>query len=241
MEILGDIVQGDLGHDPRDGSILSQQCIRAIYLLVQFLALLASHFPAGVAVKVTSGNHGRLISRHRSKAINQKFDSLEQMIYFALKTALPQIDFISPKTPFIISDLYGKKALFTHGDSFFTTGNISRSIPVAKLEEQINRLNAKLKDTDEFVMIGIGHVHQMCQTQLNNNCRLLINSSLCPVDPYAVSLGIVESSQGQWMFESTPDHPVGDTRFITVGSDQDDNTSLDALIKPYSFPSDNAF
>lgn len=230
--LLGDIIQGDLKHDPRDGAILSEQGMRAIYLLTQVITFLASHFPK-VTVDVTAGNHGRFISRHPGRAINQKYDSLEHIIYYALSVACPNVQFRAPRPPYIVQDLFGKKALFTHGDTFLNAGNAQKVVHLSKIEEQINRINNTLKDTDEYRVVGIGHLHASVQTFLNNGCTLLINSSLCPLDPYALSLGIVESRQGQWLFESTERRPFGKTYFIEVGGVDDRNADLDQIIKPF--------
>lgn len=230
--LLGDIIQGYLKHDPRDGANISEQILRAIWLLKQVISYLAEHFPA-VTVLCTSGNHGRFIARHPGRAINQKFDSLEQIVYYALEMAVPKAKFISPKTPYIDFPLFGKRATFTHGDTFFSVGNPSKAFPTAKIEEQINRLNAKLPDDQEYVICGVGHVHFGCQAFLNNGCVILVNSSLCPPDPFATSLGIVESKQGQWLFESTASRPFGDAYFIQVGQNHDMDETLDQIIMPY--------
>ncbi len=232
--ILGDIMQGQL-HDMRDGAPGAEQMARCIYLLSQGLAQLSKNFPK-VNVYFATGNHGRSTARHHGRATLQKWDSLETVIYYALKTVFANssnMSFTLPLTPYVTYDLFNKKAFASHGDTVFNPGYPGKSINVSNLEDQTNRINASLKDDSEYSVFIVGHVHTASVTHLGNNSVMITNGALVPTDGYATSIGLLESNAGQMLFESVKDFPVGDTRFIRVSSKDDANKELDKIIKPF--------
>ena len=82
-------------------------------------------------------------------------------------------------------------------------------------------------------MFIVGHVHVASTTHLSNGATMLTNGAMVPVDEYAVSIGMMESSCGQYLFESVEDHIFGDSRFIKVSEEQDKDASLDTIISPW--------
>jgi hypothetical protein len=232
--LLGDIIQNQL-HDMRDGSELADQTCRAIHILSQAIAHLASSFQK-VAVHCSSGNHGRNKSRHMDRAIHQKWDSIETIVYYALKAAcakLSNVTFHIPKTPFFVYDVFGSRIFGTHGDTVLKPGYPGRAINVASLEHQINRLNASLPDSEEYSVAVMGHVHVASMTHLPSGPVVITNGALVPPDDFAVSMGQLECQTGQWLFESVPGFPVGDARLIRVDETHDQDPSLDAIISPW--------
>jgi predicted phosphodiesterase len=233
--LLGDIIQNSL-HDPRDGAPLAEQVCRAIHLLGQAIAHLAANFKR-IRVRCNTGNHGRNKGRHLDRATNQKWDSIETILYYALKSAcspLKNVEFDIPLTPYGIYENFGNKILYTHGDTVLNPGYPGRAINVKKLEEQINKINASLPDKDEIKVVIVGHVHTGSVTYLSNGAVMITNGALIPVDEYAVSLGMLESAAGQFIFESVEGFPVGDVRYICVNGDNDQDVALDKIIRPWS-------
>lgn len=232
--LLGDIIENQL-HDPRTGAVLSEQACRAIHLLGQAIGYLSNHYPS-LSVRCSPGNHGRLTSRHPGRAIHQKFDSLETIIYYALKAACSKIkncNFFIPKTPLSSYEVYGKKIGITHGDTVFRPGNPGSGINVKALEQQVNRLNAALPDRQEYSAIIYGHTHTPHLVHLLNGCMIVGNGSLPPPDHYAVSMGIMETANGQWIIESTPQDVISDMKLLKSGKQYDLDESLDQVIKPW--------
>ena len=231
----GDVIQGQL-HDLRDGSPLAEQACAATHLLAQMVAYLSSAFPE-VEVYCATGNHGRNTARHKDRATREKWDSVETIIYYGVKRATSHIKnvvgFHIPRTPWFEVSALGHKFFGTHGDGFFNPGNPSKNINVGSLENQSNRWNAALPDTDEYRVFMVGHVHTPTASWLANGACLLVNGALCPTDGFAQSLPVPESTCGQWMFETTKSHPVGDLRLITVSKADDEDESLDKIIKPF--------
>lgn len=234
VNLLGDIIQNKL-HDPQDAAPMAEQTCRAIHLLIQGFALLGEHFPI-VYVHCASGNHGRDISRHHGRATSGKWDSVETVIYYAVKSALKDyanIIFDIPKTPFVVYDIFGNKVFATHGDNVLKPGNPGKSLNIGGLQDQINGFNAALTDNDEIKVAIVGHTHCGSLSQMSSGAYMITNGCLPPVDQFAVSIGILENRASQTIFEMTGEHAVGDIRFITVGEDDDNNVSLSKLIKPW--------
>jgi len=232
--LLGDIIQ-NLLHDPRAGANLTEQFERALSLLLQALMVFSTEFKK-VTVRCSPGNHGRNISRHHGRAVNEKWDSVENNLYLALKYAtshVKNIDFVIPKTPYVTFDVFGKKAFATHGDTVINPGYPGKAIRIGAIENQINRINANLKDSDEYSLFIVGHVHTASITHMSNGAVMVTNGPMVPVDAYAVSIGLFECQTGQYLIESTPDYPVGDVRYIIVTAKDDKDSSLDKIIKPY--------
>jgi hypothetical protein len=230
----GDIIENQM-HDSRTGDVISMQCVRAIHLLTQGIAYLASHY-AEVDVHCATGNHDRITSRHKERAVHQKFDSYATIIYYAVKSALNNISHVKvhiPKTPLSSYEVFGQKIAYTHSDTVVGNGGIYSRVDVKKIEDKINKINAALKDSDEYAAMLIGHTHVGHVIHMSNGCVLIGNGGLPPPDPFAVSLGNFESNSGQWIFESVPNHPVGDMRYIKVDKAIDNDASLDKIIKPF--------
>jgi predicted phosphodiesterase len=234
VNLLGDIIQNKL-HDPQDAAPMAEQVCRAIHLLIQGFAILAENF-SKVYVHCASGNHGRDMNRHHSRATSGKWDSVETVIYYACKAALSKydnIEFDIPKTPFCIYNVFGNKVFATHGDNVLDPGNPGKSLNIGKLENQINRINASLSDDQEVRVAVVGHTHVASLSQLASGAFLVTNGCLPPVDQFAVSIGILENRASQSLFEMTEKHPVGDFRMIQVGVKEDSNEALDNLINPW--------
>lgn len=233
---LGDIIDGQLNHDPRGGAELAEQMARAIYLLSQGLKQCGDNF-VEVEVHCTTGNHGRNINRHKGLAVHGKWDSYETILYYSLKNIMSNYDnvkFFIPQTPYDVVDLFGNKALITHGDTFFNAGNPGKSVNISNIENQINKINSSIHDKkNEYKIIMTGHVHIGNITFLSNGTTLIVNGPLPPVDPFALSIGITESQPGQMLIESVPDYPVGDIRYIRVSQKDDEDTELDIIIEPW--------
>ncbi len=231
----GDLIHGKL-HDQVDGAILAEQMSRAIHLLTQAIAQLAAHFPS-VSVHCVTGNHGRNLTRHFGRATVGKYDSNETVIYSAIKNALrnlTNVKFSIPLRPFDVYEDFGKKVFVTHGDTVLRPGNPGKAINTEELEKQINRWNASLKDSDEYKVFLMGHVHTPMATQLANGAHVITNGCLIPADNFCVSIGLPETVCSQILFESVAGYPVGDLRMISLAPSVDKMKELDSIIQPWS-------
>lgn len=233
INILGDIIQNEL-HGRTSSDLLHIQTCRAIWLLQQAIARCAEHYKK-VHVNFVPGNHGRDTAIHQTRAIHMKFNALETTVYYAVKIALqhmPNITFSQPKTPWVEYTSQGHRIYATHGDTHLNPGNPGKSVDIGRLENQINKINASLKDSEEYRVFICGHVHLPLITELPNGAYLVVNGALTPPDSFAQSLNIMESRQVQVLFESTSKHPVGDMRFINVNG-TGSISELDKIITPF--------
>jgi hypothetical protein len=237
VHVLGDIIQGQL-HDPRDGAPLAEQVARAMRILVQAVSYLAVEFPKGVTVFCATGNHGRSKARHHDRGVNQKWDSIETMVYVGLKEALlncKNVKVIIPLSPHYTWKAFDQYGFASHGDTVLKPGYPNKAIQVESVTKQVNSINAAAgKSGEEYSLFVVGHVHTGSQTYLGSGATFMTNGCLIPPDSYALSIGIFETACGQWMFESVPGHIVGDSRFIAVSSACHDDKSLDAIIRPFT-------
>jgi predicted phosphodiesterase len=234
VALIGDIIENSM-HDPRTGAELSEQICRAIHLLAQGVGYLAQSY-GEVEVVCAAGNHDRNTGRHPGRAIHAKYDGHSTVIYYAVKKALSSfknVKFTIPKSPLSHYTVFGKKIAYTHGDTVIQTGGIYSTVNVKNIEAQVNKINAALKDEDEYAAILYGHTHIGHVIHLSNGTVLIGNGALPPPDPFAVSLGNFESNNGQWIFESVEGFAVGDLRFIRCGRNYDSDEALDKIIKPW--------
>jgi hypothetical protein len=234
MYLLGDIIQGVI-HDLRDGAPTAEQVAAAIYLLTQVVVYLAQLYKR-VYIFCTPGNHGRNPARHKDRAVNQRWDAIETMIYYGIKMAvahLPNVKVEIPYKPYIDFYCFKMRAFGTHGDAVLNVGFPNSSINVKSIEQQINRINASLPDRDEYKLFFVGHVHVGSIVHLGNGSELITNGALVPPDSYASSIGLFENQCGQTLWETTPKQIVGDYRFIKVGQETDKDAGLELIVKPF--------
>lgn len=231
--MIGDIIENEL-HGRTSADLLHLQTCRAIWLYPQVLKQLAANFKK-IRVYFAVGNHGRDMAIHQQRATSLKYNALETTIYYAIRQAMSDyknIEFIQPMTPWVEFELFENKGYATHGDTHLNPGNPGKKIDVGGLENQINRINASLKDDEEYKVFVAGHVHQALITPLPNRAYLIVNGALTPPNTFAQSLNIMEAPQIQVMWEAVPNHPVGDSRMIDVSKSANDK-NLDKIIVPF--------
>lgn len=237
--LMGDLIQGQL-HDMRDGAPLAEQMARAIHILAQGLRYLSENF-SRVVVPVTEGNHGRRKDRHPGRATFQKWDSNERTIYYALKkiaehAGWTNVEFHMPKTPYYRVDVLGNSIFGTHGDTVINPGNPHKSINVGNMTNQVNKIMAaeRAQDLPATRVVLMGHVHISSRVRLPGKVIVFTNPALIPPDNFSNSIGSFDGACGQWLFETTEEHAVGDIRDIEVDFHTDRDSSLDAIIAPYT-------
>ena len=235
VNLAGDIIQNQL-HDPRDGKPLAEQFAAAVHLLAQGLTHLAGSGYGSMTVHCTSGNHGRNAARHPQRATNQKWDSIETMLYYSLSVALahlPNVKFSLPYRPFVTYSLLGHNFFVTHGDTVIKPGFPGSNIDVGGVRKQINEINAARLDNQQYNVFICGHVHTSSRTKIRDNTYFITNGCLIPTDAYAISVGYFDTPTCQTMFEVTRQHAVGNFCDIDVGVDNDKDKALDKIIKPF--------
>jgi len=231
--LLGDMIENNL-HGSSSADLLHIQTCRAMWILSQMVAQLAKHFKA-VHVYCVPGNHDRDTSIHKSRAISQKYNALGTTVYYGIHQSVREIKNVTwhqPKTPWIDTNVLGHRIWASHGDTNFSIGNPGKAINTASIETKMNRINASLKDRDEYEVFIGAHVHTGLFMRMNNNCTLVVNGGGVVPDAYVNTMDIHESPQCQALFEITEKHAVGDQRFIDMEGIMSDK-SLDRIIVPF--------
>ncbi len=236
VHILGDVLQNQL-HDARDGKPLAQQACAAISYLTQALAYLSTCYKS-VEADVLTGNHDRFTSRHHGRAIHQKWDSLGTVVYFGVSAGLAHLTNVRVnihKTAYYTWESFGSHGFATHGDTVFNPGQPSKTINVAALEGQVHELNDGFRQEGRAVcrVFLHGHTHHAYRNCLNTGEVIVGNGQLVPPDSYAVSLGKLGTSCSQTIFESVPGYLAGDYRTLEVGRKQDQDASLECIVRPF--------
>lgn len=234
IHLAGDIIEGEL-HDPRNVKPLAEQAAAAIHYLTQSIAHLATRFKA-VNVYSTPGNHDRNTSRHRERAISQKWDSIGNIIYFAIKTALasiPNISFEIQHAPYYLYDSFGRKGMVTHGDTVANVGYPGKTISIDTVTKVVNAHNGPVSEHERIGLLAIGHVHIGSCVRLPNRAVFISNGALVPPGPHALSLNSFDAACGQMLWESVPGHMVGDHRFLVVDEYTDREADLEKIVSPF--------
>ena len=240
--LIGDVIQGYLQHDIRDGAPLTEQSVIFWKLFQQAGALLSAHFPL-VQFRCVGGNHGRNRLRHPGRATSEKWDSFETQLYVGLRCMLsscPNVRFHIPLPPdappvgFV--DLYGSTLGYAHGDT--EPGPFGN--PTTSHDKNVDVLQ-RFASAGEYARWmpdparppaawAFGHYHTPMLAP--GSPTVVYNGMLVPPDGHARSRGYVGKPTGQWLWEAVPNYPVGDARYVLVGTEQDRDESLDRILVP---------
>lgn len=233
IHLAGDTFAGRI-HDMRTGAPIAEQVCATAYEIAQCIRFAAQHY-LDIVVRCAVGNHGRDAKRHPQRAVNQKWDSWETVMYYIIKSILlplPNVQVIIPRAPFFTWESFGMKGFCTHGDGVFSPGS-SNTVNLSSLEYQANRLNAKLPDINEYKVVLVGHIHKSINVELDNGTVILVNGAMIPPDDFATTLGIWEAACSQWLWETVPNHMTGDFRRARIDINTDRDSSLDDIAKPF--------
>jgi predicted phosphodiesterase len=234
LQILlnGDLFAGMLGHDDRAVAELSVQMLRAAHLLTQFVAQCCAHFRK-VVVRVQYGNHGKNKMRHATgRADNQKWENFELIVAVMMQGPLRDHKNLSwdiPRRPISFFKVFDHQFGMTHGDTVLGAkpGTTTAEGALARvMASKFYKLNGKLD------VLFLGHWHKGMLESVGDTV-VLTNPPLIPPDGFSESSGYLNAC-GQWLVETTAAHPVGDTRLVRVGEEQDKDRNLDALISPWT-------
>lgn len=233
LMLNGDLIEGLLMHDFRDGAPLTEQKVIFLKYFERFVGECARAYPR-VRVFCQPGNHGRDKIRHPGRATSSKWDGAEWALGYALSracSALKNVTWDLPHRAVSIIDLHGSKLGLTHGDTEVKIGD-----PDTKAKENAQTL-AEINST---MMYGcaldawaFGHYHKARYQP--KKLRVIFNGALIPPNGHARTSGYIGESTGQMLWESTEGYPVGDLRFLEVGRSQDTDEKLGKVIIPFRF------
>jgi hypothetical protein len=233
LMLNGDLIEGLLLHDFRDGAPLTEQKVIFLRYLERFVGECAAKFPR-VRVFCQPGNHGRDKVRHPGRATSSKWDGVEWGLYYALSRAcsgLRNVEWDLPHRAICKVDLHGQWLLLTHADTEVMLGD-----PDKKARENaaiLDKINATKLYGVEFAAAAFGHYHK--GRYVPGRPRQIWNGPLVPPNGHARTSGYIGEVCGQFLWEAVEGFPVGDVRFIEVGTAQDRDEKLGTIIEPFRF------
>lgn len=234
LHMAGDMYQGAL-HDPRDGAPLAAQKEAAFQYYFCALQALTAEYPR-IDVYCTPGNHGRDQMRHPGRAVAQKWDSDEWLLYRTLAIAMRHYENISFHVPRAASyefKVFNHKGRGTHGDTEIALGSPGKIIRVEQIRSRLNKWS--LAHGRPYDLVVAGHVHTGTHMQLPEGTVLVVNGCLPPFDYFSRTIDEPTVTACQAIWESTPKWMVGDLRFINFTRKDDESSRLDGLILPYDY------
>jgi hypothetical protein len=229
----GDLIDGYLLHDLRDGAPLVEQKVAFWRYFRVILGLVASAYKK-VRVECQPGNHGRDKLRHPGRATAHKWDGHEWEMYYALSQMCSELRNVSwsiPMRAVSIVDLYGQNLLVTHGDTEVRLGD-----PDTKAERnaaELDKINATRIYGVEFAAACFGHFHK--PRYIPGNVKVIHNGALIPPPGYARTAGWIREGCVQFLWEAVEGYAVGDVRPISVGRAQDRDERLGTIVQPFRF------
>lgn len=235
LYLLGDIIQNQL-HDARDGAPLAAQACAAISILSQAISGLETVFDNEINVYCSTGNHGRFTSRHHGRAVHQKWDSLEQVVYYSLSKMFEGskvVKFHLNKSHYIQHSVAGHSIFATHGDTVMNVGSPNKSINVRGVESILARLKGNFDHSVKVFLCG--HTHSPMVLPMSNGTYLIMNGALVPSDEFASTQGWLTTATGQWGWLTNEKRAAYDFRLHEVGPEQDKDAELNRIIKPYEY------
>ena len=238
LNMGGDLAQGIIHSDDANQDLLTWQFAGAVRYICSAVDYLLNFYDK-ILIPVTPDNHMRILthSKGHDRARAQKYDSFNSMMFEAIQQAFrrdSRVEFIIPRTPYTTYKVFDRTFLSTHGDTVLNLGSPEKAVDIGNISRQIDRLNSSASESDRVQVVLAGHVHTALYLGLPNDVDLFINPSLSGTDAYAQSLGFLKSRTGQWIFESTREHRIGDTRLIWT-NDADNNKTLDEIIPTFDY------
>ena len=236
--LVGDLIEGYLLHDLRDGAPLTEQKVVFWRHFRTIMGLFAAQFPR-VRVVCQPGNHGRDTVRHPGRATSSKWDGHEWQMYWALRemcSGLHNVSWDIPQRAVSIIDLHGSKLAASHADTEIKLGD-----PDLKSEANattLDRINSSQLYGCSVDVWCFGHWHK--PRYIPREPKMLWNGALCPPNGHGRTKGYIGEPCGQWLWEAVEGYPVGDLRFIAVGQEQDRDERLGSLVRPFRFDMEDA-
>jgi hypothetical protein len=158
----GDLIEGLLLHDFRDGAPLTEQ--KAIFWQVLPSAMLAEFARAFPSVRVfcQPGNHGRDKLRHPGRATSAKWDGHETTMYYGARALCSRLPNVTWDIPFraVSEDRPARpwSSASRHGDTEVKLGD-----PDTKAKDNLailDKINATRLYGVEFAAWAFGHFHK---------------------------------------------------------------------------------
>jgi hypothetical protein len=241
--ILGDLIQGLIhDYDSKKCDAQSKQLAGLTKYLIEGIEYLQHHSSfKNIIVHCTAGNHDRMIHKaSKDRAMIDRDDSLVHPIFYFMGryfNGKSNVQVLVPKTPYIDVTIQGHRLWGSHGDVLVNLPNPAKNLSTAKLEMQINKINASEREIGKqpYEIFCFGHIHQPAHIMTTVGTHVIVNGCLIGLDQFAFNAGCAFTSvPTQTIFEITKEYGAADIRLVYV-SKADDNKSLSQIVKPYNY------
>ena len=194
----GDLVEGMLGHDLRDGAPLTEQLGACLHYLRTAINRWSTDYPS-VHVEWQPGNHGRDKMRHPGRATSSKWDGHEWWLGYTLAQMCGNLKNVTFNIPFrAVSSikLYGEWILQTHGDTEIKLGDPDSKAPDNMRALATWQAAAWEREQRRYTLATFGHFHKY---RIFNwqPMSAIFNGCLIPPNGHARTSGYIGERCGQ--------------------------------------------
>jgi hypothetical protein len=232
----GDGIEGNLLHSTQfDQDPLPVQLVAFAKAMYASIVYAASRFPK-VDVWCLGGNHGRDKLMHQGRALASRQFNFERAVALMVQdrcSHLPNVEFHIPKAAVAVIPLFDKVMYLLHGDAEAKLKAPSSSGGHASWQQAIDKFNAEKLWAPRCDVLAAGHFHDPALMYFDTGIAIS-NGMLVPPGGYGRAGGY-RGPCGQFLFESVQGFPVGDSRYVRVGVEQDRDSSLDEIIPRFEW------
>ena len=172
---LGDFINGLIHVTTRINNTenVIQQCMHASELLCDVISTLSENFE-DVSVYFARGNHDRVSANMKESVTAESFFDLIQWYLAARLEGIENVHLIenTVDSEIITADICGQKIFAVHGHK-------------DKPAKAVQNLSLMLREIPDYVFMG--HFHSAAEREVQG-AEVIVNSSLCGTDDYAVSI-----------------------------------------------------
>lgn len=172
---LGDLVNGLIHVTTRinNEENVIKQSMKVAETMAMMVSTLSEEFPE-VKVYFSRGNHDRVTANKKESICSESFSDIIWWYLKARMEGLENINLIDNEVDdeIIMADICGNKIFAVHGHK-------------DKVNTCIPNLSLLLKTFPDYVFMG--HYHSNAESEING-AEVIVNSSLCGTDDFAVSL-----------------------------------------------------
>jgi UDP-2,3-diacylglucosamine pyrophosphatase LpxH/transposase-like protein len=194
---LGDIVSGDIHEElsVTNAVPITEQALSAGELMAEFVAAISQK--AKVRAFCVVGNHGRLRKRYYYK--QKQVLNMDWLAYKFAERLVDGVEFVIPRSPWMISEVLGTKFLLIHGDQVRSWAGI----PWYGLTREVLRRRVLGADVGhDFDHLVMGHFHIPAVIPIQQS-RCFVNGSLKGGDEYSLGAIASASRPAQLLLEVT--------------------------------------
>ena len=205
VAMLGDMISGNIHEElmMTNEYTVIESVHGAAIIMAQFLADMARQFPK-VVVPCVVGNHGRMMNKPSAKNRYVNWDFVFYNMVSLLLQNQKNIEFIIPKSFYMIHKIFDFNALLMHGDYGINGG--FAGIPFYGVQRASFRLSELLNKEEELLdLIMMGHFHSLTTLDRVHGGSIMMNGSIIGGTEYSVGKMFTSNQPKQMLFGVHPE------------------------------------